>query len=84
MVSERETEVELPWAADSCPCVVLPVTVGIRGSVVQLVSTHINLRGVAVQRARPVEDAAPVRAPVEKLPRDAGHRRCTCHTDRRR
>jgi hypothetical protein len=31
-MSERETEVELPWAADSCPCVekqrtVLPLTV---------------------------------------------------------
>ena len=44
MVSERETVVELPWAADSCPCVeklrtVLPFTVGIRDGVVQLVST---------------------------------------------
>jgi hypothetical protein len=34
-MSERETVVELPWAADSCPCVeklrtVLPLTVGIR------------------------------------------------------
>ena len=41
---ERETVVELPWAADSCPCVeklrtVLPLTVGIRDGVVQLVST---------------------------------------------
>jgi hypothetical protein len=37
--------VELPWAADSCPWVgklrtVLPLTVGIRDSVVQLVLTH--------------------------------------------
>jgi hypothetical protein len=36
--------VELPLAADSCPCVeklqtVLPLTVGIRDGVVQLVST---------------------------------------------
>jgi hypothetical protein len=35
-LSERETVVELPWAADCRPCVeklrtVLPVTVGIRG-----------------------------------------------------
>ena len=40
----RETVVELPFAADRCPCVeklrtVLPLTVGIRDSVVQLVST---------------------------------------------
>jgi hypothetical protein len=37
--------VELPWAADSCPCVeklrtVLPLTVGIRDSAVPLVLTH--------------------------------------------
>ena len=43
-MSERETAVELPWAADCCPCVeklrtVLPFTVGIRDGVVQLVST---------------------------------------------
>ena len=43
-MSERETVVELPFAADSCPCVeklrtVLPLTVGIRDGVVQLVST---------------------------------------------
>jgi hypothetical protein len=42
-MSEREAVVELPWAADCCPCVeklrtVLPVTVGIRASAVQLVS----------------------------------------------
>ena len=42
-MSERETEVELPLAADSCPCVeklrtVLPSTVGIRDGVVHLVS----------------------------------------------
>jgi len=44
-MSERETVVELPFAADSCPWVgklrtVLPLTVGIRDSVVQLVLTH--------------------------------------------
>jgi hypothetical protein len=43
-MSERETVVELPFAADCCPCVeklrtVLPFTVGIRDGVVQLVST---------------------------------------------
>jgi hypothetical protein len=43
-MSERETVVELPWAADKCPWVgkrrtVLPLTVGIRDGVVQLVST---------------------------------------------
>jgi hypothetical protein len=42
--SEHETVVELPWAADCCPCVeklrtVLPFTVGIRDGAVQLVST---------------------------------------------
>jgi hypothetical protein len=42
-MSERETVVELPWAADCCPCVeklrtVLPFAVGIRDSVVHLVS----------------------------------------------
>jgi hypothetical protein len=41
---EREKVVELPFAADSCPCVeklrtVLPLTGGIRDGVVQLVST---------------------------------------------
>jgi hypothetical protein len=40
-MSERETVVELPWAADCCPCVeklrtVLPLTVGIRDGVVRL------------------------------------------------
>jgi hypothetical protein len=39
-MSERETVVELPFAADCCPCVeklrtVLPLTVGIRDGVVQ-------------------------------------------------
>jgi hypothetical protein len=43
-MSERETVVELPFAADCCPCVeklrtVLPFTVAIRDGVVQLVST---------------------------------------------
>jgi hypothetical protein len=45
MLSERETVVELPWAADCCPCVgklrtvlQVPLTVGIRVGVVQLVS----------------------------------------------
>jgi hypothetical protein len=43
-MSERETVVELPFAADCCPCVeklrtVLPFTVGIRDGAVQLVST---------------------------------------------
>jgi hypothetical protein len=41
-MSEREAAVELPFAADCCPCVeklrtVLPSTVGIRGGVVRLV-----------------------------------------------
>jgi hypothetical protein len=48
-MSERETVVELPWAADSCPWVgklraVLPLTVGIRGGVVQLVLTRQRVR----------------------------------------
>ena len=42
-MSERETVVELPFAADCCPCVeklrtVVPLTVGIRDGAVQLVS----------------------------------------------
>jgi hypothetical protein len=41
-MSERETVVELPFAADCCPCVeklrtVLPLTVGIRDGAAQLV-----------------------------------------------
>ena len=49
MVSGRETGVELPWAADRCPCVeklrtVLPFAVGTRDSVVQLVLTHQRVR----------------------------------------
>jgi hypothetical protein len=45
MLSERQTVVELPWAADCCPCVeklrtVLPFSVGIRDGAVQLVLTH--------------------------------------------
>jgi hypothetical protein len=50
MLSERETVVELPWAADCCPCVeklraVLPLTVvGIRDSAVQLVLTRQRVR----------------------------------------
>jgi hypothetical protein len=44
MSEERETVVELPFAAGCCPCVerlrtVLPVTVGTRDGAVQLVST---------------------------------------------
>jgi hypothetical protein len=44
-MSERETVVGLPWAADSCPRVgklrtVLPLHVGIRDGVVQLMSSH--------------------------------------------
>jgi hypothetical protein len=44
-MSESETGVELPFAADCCPCVeklgtVLPLTVGIRDGVVQLVSMY--------------------------------------------
>ena len=44
MFSERETVVELPFAADCCPCVeklrtVLPFPVGIRDGVVHLAST---------------------------------------------
>jgi hypothetical protein len=43
-MSEREKVVELPFAADCCPCVeklraILPFTVGIRDGAVQLVST---------------------------------------------
>jgi hypothetical protein len=43
-MSERETLVELPWAADRCPCVdklrtLLPLTVGTRDGAVHLVST---------------------------------------------
>jgi hypothetical protein len=43
-MSERETVVELPFAADCCPCVeklrtVVPLTVGIRDGVVHLVPT---------------------------------------------
>jgi hypothetical protein len=42
-VSEHETAVELPFAADCCPCVeklrtVLPFSVGIRDGAVHLVS----------------------------------------------
>jgi hypothetical protein len=42
---QAETVVGLPWAADSCPWVgklrtVLPLSVGIRDSAVQLVLTH--------------------------------------------
>jgi hypothetical protein len=52
-MSERETAVELPFAADCCPCLdklrtVLPFTVGIRDGVVHLVSTL----GSAVGSAR--------------------------------
>jgi hypothetical protein len=44
-MSERETVVELPFAADCCPCVeklrtVLPLSDVIRDSAVQLVLTH--------------------------------------------
>jgi hypothetical protein len=43
-MSERETVVEVPFAADCCPCVeklrtVLTFIVGIRDGAVQLVST---------------------------------------------
>jgi hypothetical protein len=43
-MSARETGVELPFAADCCPCVeklrtVLPFSVGIRDGAVQMVST---------------------------------------------
>jgi hypothetical protein len=47
--------VELPWAADCCPCVeklrtVLPFTVGIRDGAVQMVSTlRSRVGGVAAQ-----------------------------------
>ena len=48
-MSERETVVERPWAADRCPWVgklrtVLPLTVGIRDSAVHLVLTHQRVR----------------------------------------
>ena len=51
-MSERETVVQLPWAADSCPWVgklrtVLPLTVGIRDRAVQLVLTHQRVRTCA-------------------------------------
>jgi hypothetical protein len=50
-MSARETVVELPFAADCCPCVeklrtVLPFTVGIRDGAVQLVSTLASPPGV--------------------------------------
>jgi hypothetical protein len=46
-MTERETVVELPFAADRCPWVeklrtVLPLTVGIRDGVVQLVSRWVG------------------------------------------
>jgi hypothetical protein len=49
---QAETVVELPWAADSCPWLgklrtVLPLTVGIRDSAVQLVSTLGSAEGVS-------------------------------------
>jgi hypothetical protein len=49
-MSERETVVELPFAADCCPCVeklrnVLPLTVGIGDGAVQLVSTLRSVVG---------------------------------------
>jgi hypothetical protein len=52
-MSEREAVVELPFAADCCPCVeklrtVLHFTAGIRDGAVQLVSTL----GSAVTSAR--------------------------------
>jgi hypothetical protein len=54
---ERETVVELPWAADNCPCVeklrtVLPLTVGIRDGVVHLVSHLRQRRHLSTSRAR--------------------------------
>jgi hypothetical protein len=55
-MSEREAAVvELPWAADCCPCVdklrtVLPLTVGIRDSAVQLVLTHQRVRTCSGER----------------------------------
>jgi hypothetical protein len=53
-MSERETAVELPFAAGCCPCVgklrtVLPLTAGIRDGAVQLVLTH--QRGRSGERA---------------------------------
>jgi hypothetical protein len=47
-MSERETVVELPFAADRCPCVeklrtVLSLTVGIRDGAVHSVSTLVHL-----------------------------------------
>jgi hypothetical protein len=53
-MSERETVVELPWAADSCPWVeklrtVLPLTVGLRDGAVQLVLTHQRVGEVACE-----------------------------------
>jgi hypothetical protein len=53
-MSERETVVELPWAADCSPCVeklrtVLPLTVDIRDGVVQLVSI---LGSVVISRCK--------------------------------
>jgi hypothetical protein len=48
-ISERETVVGLPWAADSCPWVgklrtVLPLSDVIRDGAVQLVLTHQRAR----------------------------------------
>ena len=52
MVSERETVVERPWAADSCPCVVeaafvFPVTVGIKRQC-GAVGVHLRWRRATV------------------------------------
>ena len=62
--SERETVVELPFAADCYPCVeklrtVLPFTGGLRDGAVQLVLTHHR---VAYQRVVPVCEEARVDA----------------------
>jgi hypothetical protein len=56
-MSERETVVERPWAADCCPCVeklrtVLPLTVGIRDGAVQLVLTNQRARTLVVMNVR--------------------------------
>jgi hypothetical protein len=64
--SERETLVELPWAAGSCPCVeklraVLPFTVGIRDGVVHLVPTLGGVIGGAASTRNGRAGESPLR-----------------------